>query len=142
MNSTEFNPIVHAQIERCKNVLGLKAEEYATDDDRLHNFKQAAALQGVSPREALAGFMAKHTVSIYDMIQSAEAYTLELWEEKITDHINYLLLLDAALKDEWLARTTLNSLAKDEPVKIPDTAESLAKPIPTPAQLAQRGQNA
>ena len=37
--------------------------------------------------------MSKHTVSIYDMCWSGQDYGLKLWQEKITDAINYLLLL-------------------------------------------------
>ena len=36
--------------------------------------------------------MVKHTVSIYDMLSSSSDYSSEMWEEKITDHINYLHL--------------------------------------------------
>ena len=43
--------------------------------------------------------MAKHTTSVYDMVESGKPYSLELWDEKITDHINYLILLRAALID-------------------------------------------
>ena len=46
----------------------------------LHNFKVAASLQGIYPEQALAGMMAKHTVSIYDMCHSVKAYPLVLWE--------------------------------------------------------------
>ena len=43
--------------------------------------------------QALGGMMVKHTTSVYDMIASGKEYPLSLWNEKITDHINYLLLL-------------------------------------------------
>lgn len=76
-----------------------KAKEYATGGDRLHNFKVAAAVQGISPTAALAGMMAKHTVSVYDMVGSGEDYPMELWEEKIKDSINYLFLLWALLHE-------------------------------------------
>ncbi|MBQ2897989.1 MAG: hypothetical protein IJE46_06710 [Clostridia bacterium] len=84
---------------KCKEVLGVKASEYATSD-RLHNFKVAAVLQQESPIKALGGMMAKHTVSVYDLIKAenrGEDVSIELWDEKIGDHINYLLLLWAAV---------------------------------------------
>lgn len=92
MTGQKFNAIVEEQLNICKNVLCKKADEYATED-RLHNFKVAAALGGGDPIKALSGMMAKHTVSIYDMCRTDENYPIELWNEKITDHINYLLLL-------------------------------------------------
>ena len=99
MTATEFERIFEEQVERSRSVLISKAKEYATED-RLHNFKVAAALEGKTPEQALAGMMAKHTVSVYDMAESGQPYPIELWQEKITDHINYLFLLNAIVR-EW-----------------------------------------
>ena len=102
MNTETFNKVIHEQIERCEATLCKKADEYATDD-RLHNFKVAAEIQKCLPTTALAGMMAKHTVSVYDMIRGLEegkSYPVELWNEKITDSINYLLLLAAAVRED------------------------------------------
>lgn len=99
MNSKEFEAALEQRIGKCKEVLGVKASEYATSD-RLHNFKVAAVLQQESPIKALGGMMAKHTVSVYDLIKAenrGEDVSIELWDEKIGDHINYLLLLWAAV---------------------------------------------
>ena len=101
MNTETFNQIIREQIEHCENTLCKKADEYATDD-RLHNFKVAAGIQNCLPTTALGGMMAKHTVSVYDMIRGLEegkAYPIELWNEKIGDSINYLLLLAAAVRE-------------------------------------------
>lgn len=99
MNEVQFNEVVTAQIQRCCDVLMCKAKEYATSD-RLHNFKQASSLQRITPFQALAGMMSKHTISVYDMLTNSECYPLELWDEKITDSINYLLLLSAMVRDK------------------------------------------
>ena len=99
MNVDTFSEVIEGQMERCRNLLMLKAEEYATGEDRLHNFNVASELQGVTRKKALAGMMAKHTVSIYDMCKSDESYPEVIWNEKITDHINYLLLLKAVIMD-------------------------------------------
>lgn len=98
MQVIEFNKIVNEQVDICLDMLVKKAEEYATND-RLHNFKVAAGIQSCTNVQALGGMMAKHTVSIYDMINSGEKYSLDLWDEKITDHINYLLLLSAVIRE-------------------------------------------
>ena len=98
MTATEFERIFEEQVERSRIVLVNKAGEYATED-RLHNFKVAAALEGKTTEQALAGMMAKHTVSVYDMAESGLAYPIELWQEKITDHINYLFLLNAIVRE-------------------------------------------
>lgn len=102
MNSEWFEKVIKEQIKTCEDVLIGKAKEYATDDDRLHNFKNAAGMMSCDPKEALAGMMAKHTISVYDMCRSGKNYPIELWNEKITDHINYLLLLKAVVEeDHW-----------------------------------------
>jgi hypothetical protein len=98
MNTQRFEEILNAQIKRCTDTLIVKAREYATDD-RLHNFKTAAVLQGITPVQALAGMMAKHTISIYDMCASGKDYPEAMWDEKIGDSINYLLLLRALVEE-------------------------------------------
>lgn len=114
MNADEFNYVILEQIEVCQTMLGVKADEYATED-RLHNFNVAAKLQNQRPAEALAGMMAKHTVSVYDLIQNNPTDEM-LWNEKITDHINYLLLLKAVMVEEW--KTTMPDLPR--PVDAPE----------------------
>lgn len=109
MNNELFNNIVNDQLETCKHVLGLKGDEYdSATKDRLHSFKVAAEVQNVSPMQALAGMMAKHTVSIYDMCHDGE-YPESRWNEKITDSINYLLLLKALYYEE----VTINETNSD-----------------------------
>ena len=102
IGSKEFEKIVNEQLETCKKVLCSKAKEYATED-RLHNFKTAANLENCTPIGALGGMMAKHTVSVYDMINGTNEgfeYPMELWNEKITDSMNYLILLKALVIEE------------------------------------------
>lgn len=109
MNSKDFEAALEQRIEKCKEVLGVKASEYATSD-RLHNFKVAAVLQHESPIKALGGMMAKHTVSVYDLIEAVnrgEDVPIELWDEKIGDHINYLLLLWAAVLENKTTEAAL-----------------------------------
>lgn len=99
MKADQFEDILDAQIKRVRDVLVVKATEYA-NEDRLANFKKAAHLVGATIPQAISGMMVKHTVSIYDMIESGEEFTMEQWDEKITDHINYLILLRAAVAEE------------------------------------------
>lgn len=107
MEHWRFTVLVNNQFSHCMDVLGLKDTEYSSNTDRLHNFKQAAYLQQTTPRKALAGMMAKHTVSIYDACMSDQPYTDEFWLEKITDHINYLLLLKGIIDDERAQQTQM-----------------------------------
>lgn len=101
MKRDKFIDVVQEQLIYCFNLISEKGLEYDADEaDRLASFKVAGQLEGETQKQALAGMMAKHTVSIYDMCQSDVAYPKEKWVEKITDHINYLLILRAMVEEE------------------------------------------
>lgn len=104
MEKDRFDEVVQEQMEFCWKLLCSKGHEYATGQDRLQAFKNAAAIQGISCEAALAGMMAKHTVSIYDMCLYPDAYPMEKWDEKISDHLNYLFILKAVLTEKEDAR--------------------------------------
>lgn len=97
MDNKEFEKIVNEQLEVCKSVLCNKSKEYDFGKDRLHSFKAAAAFLNSTPEEALLGYMTKHLMSISDMVHAVDNFTYEKFEEKITDTMNYLLLLKGLL---------------------------------------------
>ena len=99
MTHAEKDKIIQKTLEKCTALLGTKAEIYATNADALHNFRVAAELQRINMKQALVGIMAKHIVSVFDMVHSGEDYIEELWDEKICDSINYLLLLRVAAEE-------------------------------------------
>lgn len=99
MKTDRFNEIVNEQVERIKGVLIKKADEYNLEEDRLGFFKRSAAFAQETPEQALYGFLLKHLQSITDMVQSGKEYPKELWNEKITDAMNYLVLLLGLLED-------------------------------------------
>ena len=102
ITQTEVNAVFDEQVKLCADTLQKKTKEYTGDDtDRLGAFKAAAALQHATPQRALAGMMAKHIISIYAMCFSdRKTFELAVWEEKITDSLNYLFLLKAVIKEE------------------------------------------
>ena len=105
MNNEMFNKVTEERVKMCIDVMCKKSDEYATDNDKLHNFKVAGALQGCSDVKALGGMMCKHTVSVYDLINDFEHgknISIDLWNEKIGDSINYLLLLNAMVIEHEL----------------------------------------
>ena len=106
MDNKTFNEIIDERIKLSRDGLVKKAEEYAGPVDRLHNFKRAGDGRGTNRSVALAGMMNKHTVSVYDMIDSGKAYPEEVWDEKIGDHLNYLLLLRATIVEDGLVRSS------------------------------------
>ena len=109
MTQEKFADVFRGLIATCESILLSKSQEYSAGGDKLHNFRIAAALAQCSNEKALAGMMIKHTVSVYDMINALEngkRFTLEKWDEKIVDSINYLILLKALLveRDEATAK--------------------------------------
>lgn len=115
MNADQFDKILERRLELISSVLASKREEYAAGGDRLHNFKRAAEMLGVSREKALAGMMAKHWVSVLDMVDGKAKLTEELIEEKIGDSINYLVLLEAMLKEKRLGAVAKVRVASPDP---------------------------
>ncbi len=97
----EVSAVFDEQVKRCAAILQKKTKEYTGDDtDRLGAFKAAAALQHTTPERALIGMLAKHIVFLYDMcFADSVSYEESVWDEKITDSLNYLFLLKAVVKE-------------------------------------------
>jgi len=103
MNVTNFNKLLEERIKKIRQVLDSKNKEYASDTDKLYNFKRAGDMLRVTPEQALVGMWAKHIISILDIVDniSTEKVTKEMLEEKIGDAINYLILLEALIKERY-----------------------------------------
>lgn len=97
---------VNKALIQCKRMLDVKRQyrEGGDTDDRLDQFKKAAALRESLTSDAVAGMMVKHTAQLYTMISLNEkghaVIQLSKWRETIYDSINYHLLLLAALIEE------------------------------------------
>jgi hypothetical protein len=99
MNFKDFNNLVEEQFGICRAILETKGKEYAPDEaDRLSAFKTASCVLHKTPIQALVGQMSKHTISLYELAEN-DNRDEELWLEKITDSMNYLLLLKALIQD-------------------------------------------
>ena len=79
-----------------------KGKEYADDEDRFRNFRNAGKLKNETPEKALQGMHAKHIVSMNDIVDNIEKKGIypskALLEEKIGDAINYYILLEGLIK--------------------------------------------
>lgn len=112
MRTTEFNDIVNNQADKMCAVLVAKGEEYSRGGDRLSNFRRSGAMLGCTPERALVGMMAKHWISILDMVDDQDIgkeSTPAAWDEKIGDAINYLVLLKAQTIERALRQTAVFS---------------------------------
>ena len=100
MTNEAFQTILEGRIDAMRKTLASKAKEYAGPTDRLHNFKRAAGLLEGHPAEALQGMLVKHWVSIMDLVANAQSgLHVDVINEKLGDAVNYLVLLEAILKE-------------------------------------------
>ena len=102
MLQEEFNNIVTNQMKKCWETLFNKGNEYSVQGDRLSHFKKAAAVMDSTPEAALFGMLSKHLISLSDMCMDKRKHPKEVWSEKITDSINYLLILAAIVEEEQI----------------------------------------
>lgn len=102
MTKEEFDRFFEQEVKTCKEIMDEKNADYAPGDDKLANFKQAAKLAAISPEKALWGFDLKHRTSIHQGIEGKICngrWPLGWWQEKIRDHINYMVLLLALIEE-------------------------------------------
>ncbi len=126
MNAKQFNDIVEVRIARCRATMLAKDKEYSRGGDRLHNFKSAARMDNTTPEQALWGMLKKHIVSVQDMIAdtaSGIATSRLQVDDKITDVINYALLLEGLFEER---RATV---ANNASVADPDTRANDDSPL-------------
>lgn len=126
MKHETFELLLKEILKRTTSVLASKNTEYASDSDKLNNFKRAGKMLGCTPEKALIGMWAKHIISLLDIVDKVEqdnsegmkklrrVLTKEVYEkyysfsvdigtleEKIGDAINYLILLEAMIKERY-----------------------------------------
>jgi hypothetical protein len=107
MKKKNFNRFLEKKLNQVRSILIRKNEEYSNDEDALEHFKRASEILRCSAEEALVGMQAKHITSILELVDVIslleEGEKLEVnedyIEEKITDVINYFILLEALIKE-------------------------------------------
>ena len=111
MNALEFNKVLEERCKKMQDTLNKKSAEYSTNENKLHNFNRAAETLGSCPEKALIGMAIKHWVSILDIVDKIDK-NLDypdkfMIDEKIGDMINYLVLLEAMIKEHITPVDTL-----------------------------------
>lgn len=117
MEHEKFIKLLDKTIEDIRNVLNKKNAEYSSGKDKLHNFKRAAKMLQCSPEKALIGMLTKHIISILDIVDEIDFNCgehsnalpsfdkpmeyIEKVNEKITDALNYLILLKALIYERY-----------------------------------------
>jgi hypothetical protein len=100
MKAEEFEKIWLDQVQTEKAMLLERAEAYATNGDRLGNFKEGSQLAGNTPMQYGFGLVVKHIIALRDLINKEargeakfDAYELSKVTEYVTDIRNYAVLL-------------------------------------------------
>jgi len=100
LSQEDFDKYFDKIMERTKNVLKIKAKEYARGGDRMHNFNKASIKNQEIRERTLAGMRLKHEVSIDDMIDDIElglTPSEPVVNEKFGDRLNYDILEEISI---------------------------------------------
>lgn len=104
MNAKEFNDLVDQTLKQTAELLKSKGSEYASDADRLINFKKGAEETGLTSLQVSFVYLRKHYDSIATYIRKdAKGLTQTLSEPiegRFHDLINYCFLMLAILKEQ------------------------------------------
>jgi hypothetical protein len=101
LDQESFEKILNERIDKIKDTLIVKSKEYSRNNDKLHNFNVGASITGKTREEVLHGFLLKHLISYFDMIEDIKQgkYPKDKYlDEKIGDIIIYFILFEASVK--------------------------------------------
>ena len=117
MNKETFEKYKNSLLRKAATVRARKEEEYFSTEDSLGNFRTIAAFRHTSTPVSIMDLGAKSIVSISDMVNynfsglgpnqlplPEEATTVEEWDGKFVDAVNYLLKLYASIREETDAK--------------------------------------
>lgn len=97
MTRTDFDKIVADRLDAVRAILIAGGAEYASDTNRLANFENLSdKLHNVTPEQVCLIFMQKHIDGIYTYINTRQEQRDSIFG-RITDAINYLLILECIL---------------------------------------------
>ena len=102
MNADKFEKLCRELLDKAEGTLFWKSKEYATDEDRLANFRQPTSMLGISPAEVCLMYQMKHIASISKIAKETsqgELPTKELLQEKCQDVLNYTLIFYAIVSE-------------------------------------------
>lgn len=102
MTSKLFDKVVNKTLNKCREVLTVKAKEYRRNDNPFHNFEVGAMKTNKTREQIIRYFALKHEISIEDIVNDIADGKLPnkaIVDEKIGDAINYLIILKASMLD-------------------------------------------
>lgn len=99
-----FQALAKSRLEELTNILVVKGAEYATDGDRLHNFKTSARIANKSKAAVCDGFLLKQYTSYRDMLDKFdrdEPITVAMIREKFGDILTYFLIQEIIFLEKY-----------------------------------------
>lgn len=103
MTDNPMMAAIYEQMRRCENILAEKFKDYGNHEDPFWHFNRAAKLLEQTPQQVLMTLFSKHLTCIVEMAKDPHASSSARWEEKITDAINYLLILSSMVSARYNA---------------------------------------
>lgn len=101
MNAEEFDKLRNSIFERCIELTKTKGDDYTKGNiDVLSNFKEGGTDLGVPAKKTMGIYMKKHIDAIFNYIKNDGQVESEPISERIVDAINYLIFLQALIKDD------------------------------------------
>src|SRR5262245_30775383 len=98
MNAKDFADLRGKFNEECEALLLTKGQDYTSNADRLSNFKEVAAMIGVSPLQVWAVYALKHWFAILNYVKRGKVES-EAIESRFADERNYIDLGYGLLHD-------------------------------------------
>lgn len=100
MNKKQFDNLRNNIFDDCVKLTETKGDDYTKgNEDVLINFKEGAFL-GLTSYQILGVYMKKHIDSIFNYIKNDGQTESEPIEYRIQDAINYLVFLQALIKEK------------------------------------------
>jgi hypothetical protein len=120
MDNATFVKVRTELNDECESLLLKKGADYTMNEDRLSNFKEVAALIGITPLQVWAVFTLKHFFSIMNFVKSGKLQS-ESIESRFQDVRNYTdlgygLVKEAVKTDpRQPGRVTLDDIRDTDP---------------------------
>lgn len=99
MNLEQQGKILDKFYSKRMEVMHSKSLDYASDKDVLDNFKNVAAIVGVTPAQQCLSLIAVKVARIGNLLSSAKIPNNEALEDSVLDMANYTDLLYCLLKE-------------------------------------------
>lgn len=102
MDSKTFERLCKELLAKSQDTLLGKSKEYASDVDRLANFRQPTAMMNMSPAEVCLMYQMKHISSVAKIAKETSQGIIpskELLQEKCQDMLNYTLIFYAIVNE-------------------------------------------